>query len=242
MVTAASDPLRCRAFPGRVARLLGLFCIPTAWAQRVARCLCTRHAKSPSSAAPAAPLGRLPGDLPRLLLGPGQAGSGEQASASELPPASMERASLIKTALRPGLAHQGDLPSLAELSFARLNADARSGGHRHGSLPTNGRAVVGRFDAFGGLDSLVGSVSKSYVRSGRSASGQTGSGDCRERRLDVVLSKRPGQNFPGEPIGLPLDPPGPFLFLSDPFGLLSNFAAGSLAPSRYHPAQPPWAL
>lgn len=31
----------------------------------------------------------------------------------------MERASLIKTALRPGLAHQGDLPSLAELSFAR---------------------------------------------------------------------------------------------------------------------------
>lgn len=31
----------------------------------------------------------------------------------------MERASLIKTALRPGLAHQGDLSLLAEFSFAR---------------------------------------------------------------------------------------------------------------------------
>ena len=72
---------------------------------------------------------------------------------------------------------------------------------------------------------------------GRRGVAIAGNGD-----LTWCFQSVPGQHFPGEPIGLPLDPPGPFLFLSDPFGLLSNFAAGSLVLSRYHPAQPLWAL
>jgi hypothetical protein len=35
---------------------------------------------------------------------------------------------------------------------------------------------------------------------------------------------------------------GSFLLLNDHFEIVTHFAAGSLALSRYHPAQPLWAL
>ena len=106
------------------------------------------------------------------------------------------------------------------------------------------------------LDAQVGSVGKSHERAGRGEKrgsagagggperrgGRQGGGVARKGSWPFALKSVAGQDVPGEPMGLPPDPMGSVLLQDDPFGIVTNQAPGAPAPSRYHPAQPLWAL